>query len=612
MERVFLECTLRAALLAVGTAIVLPAMRVKPAAVKHRVWTGVLALMLVLPVWTAWGPKLSLRVLPALPQITANETTTPSAIVPPLTASPALRTREAVLLGIYLLGLCVLLIRLATGTLRARRLAREAVVHDGVRTSPFCSAPVTVGFFHPVVILPEQWCQWPRAQLKAILTHEGEHARRRDSLVQWLALLNRAVFWFHPVAWWLERNLSALAEQACDEVVLARGHNPGEYAEYLLDLARSVAHSGARLKLAGMEMPGVGLPKRIRKILQGGQAARISRARMACVVGICVITCAAFTAGTLARVRQTAADQSAKTERHFDGLQILTPHDGVDFTTFSAHLTETVRRNWWAKMPVQAKEGTKGKVVVRFGIQQGGTLSAGPVVQVSSGNAPLDDAAVSAIRASAPFEHLPKSFKGPNIELALTFFYNEPISDTAAPAQPSTKFVLGDLKIEGDVQDRDGVRDRILNQFKNREYSSAQKLSDAVAEIGIRGDLQDRGYFRTSANVVSSQPLDVVLGNQHMLVTISVDEGEQYYIASLNVYTSDPSMTIPSPEVVHDLIHLKRGDLFDDRELRVGLDRLKLWYVGHGYANDRSLTLNPDFNIDDMHQVIDLKITVSK
>jgi periplasmic protein TonB len=47
-------------------------------------------------------------------------------------------------------------------------------------------------------------------------------------------------------------------------------------------------------------------------------------------------------------------------------------------------------------------------------------LSNAPKVEVSSGNKALDEAAVSAIRASAPFEHLPEAFKGPNIDLRLT------------------------------------------------------------------------------------------------------------------------------------------------------------------------------------------------
>src|SRR5580658_17487 len=610
MRDLFLECALRTLLLVGGTAIVLYAMRVKPAAAKHRVWTAVLALMLILPLWTTWGPKLPLRVLPAVAHITANDLMAAADIHGAASLhSPSVSLPEAILLGGYLLGVFVLLIRLAIGTWRAHKLARQSSAEGGVRISPSCAAPVTVGFFHPVMIFPEHWRQRSPAQLDAILAHEREHIRRRDSLVQWLALLNRALFWLHPAAWWLERTLSGLAEQACDEVVLASGHNPGEYAGYLLDLARSVAHSGTRLKFAGMEMPGAGLPKRIRKIMEGGQAPRISRWRMACVVGVCVIICAAFTAGTVARVQQAAPDQSAKTARQFDGLQILTPHDGVDFTAFSAYLLKTVRRNWYAKMPAQAKQDTKGKVVVHFGVQQDGTLSTGPVVEISSGNKPLDDAALSAIRASAPFEHLPESFKGRNIELALSFFYNTPISDAASAAQESPKFVLGDLKIEGNVQDADNVRDRILSQFKDREYSDSQKLSDAVAEIGIRGDFQDRGYFGVSANVVRSHPLDVVRERQRMLVTVSVNEGEQYHLGSLSVNSTDRPLTIPTPEAIQSMFQMKRGDLFNVSDLRKGMTELKRWYAAQGHADVAEI---PKFRIDDANRLIDVTLQVSE
>ena len=64
MERLFLECAVRAALLAGAIAIVLYAMRVKAVAAKHSIWAGVVVMMLLLPLWTALGPKVPLRVLP--------------------------------------------------------------------------------------------------------------------------------------------------------------------------------------------------------------------------------------------------------------------------------------------------------------------------------------------------------------------------------------------------------------------------------------------------------------------------------------------------------------------------------------------------------------------
>ena len=128
---------------------------------------------------------------------------------------------QAMALFAYGLVAGALLLRLAIGTLRARRLMRRSALTEGRLTSGACATPVTVGWLRPVVILPGTWQRWSAARLDAVLAHEQAHVRRRDPLVQWLALLNRAIFWFHPLAWWLERRLSALAEQACDEAVLA-------------------------------------------------------------------------------------------------------------------------------------------------------------------------------------------------------------------------------------------------------------------------------------------------------------------------------------------------------------------------------------------------------
>jgi len=81
------------------------------------------------------------------------------------------------------------------------------------------------------------------------------------------------------------------------------------------------------------------------------------------------------------------------------GLQLLTPTEGVDFKPFVDHLFLTVKRNWFAKMPEEAKTGSKGEVTVRFRLLKDGTLADQSLsVDVSSGMRTLDDAAVAAIR----------------------------------------------------------------------------------------------------------------------------------------------------------------------------------------------------------------------
>jgi beta-lactamase regulating signal transducer with metallopeptidase domain len=283
MERLLIESAIRISLIAAGIAVVLRVMRIHTAAARHAAWTFVLISMLMLPAWTAFGPKTSIPILPARSQRAAAMTgpatevsfaaSTEKRSVPNNTdsssATASTLSFAQILLAVYLTGVLVFLARLAIGTLRARRLIHKAVLQDGQLTSRACASPITVGWLKPVTILPDYWETWPKSQLHAVLDHEHAHARRRDPLIQWLALLNRALFWFHPLAWWLERRLAALAEESCDAAVLERGHDPQQYSEYLLDVARSVMRAGNRVDMMGTAMPGGFLPQRIRQIFDG-------------------------------------------------------------------------------------------------------------------------------------------------------------------------------------------------------------------------------------------------------------------------------------------------------------------------------------------------------
>src|SRR5262245_36489295 len=77
MEAQILDWSLRAALMAAGTAAVLGVLRVRTASAKHIAWTGVLLAMLLLPVLTTWGPKAPVRVPPAVRERLAQESMIP-------------------------------------------------------------------------------------------------------------------------------------------------------------------------------------------------------------------------------------------------------------------------------------------------------------------------------------------------------------------------------------------------------------------------------------------------------------------------------------------------------------------------------------------------------
>jgi len=109
------------------------------------------------------------------------------------------------------------------------------------------------------------------------------------------------------------------------------------------------------------------------------------------------------------------------------GVQILSDTQGVDFTNYINRLLATLKRNWEYVMPESARMGDKGVVFTSFQIYPNGSVTApDPLLDRTSGKEPLDNAAMSAIHASNPFEPLPSQFHGPYLRLRIVFIYNIP------------------------------------------------------------------------------------------------------------------------------------------------------------------------------------------
>lgn len=87
-------------------------------------------------------------------------------------------------------------------------------------TCPGLSAPMLAGLFHPVLLLPEQPLS-PK-EVEYALLHELTHYRRRDIWLKALALWVRAIHWFNPLVWLMNRAIERDTELSCDEAVLRR------------------------------------------------------------------------------------------------------------------------------------------------------------------------------------------------------------------------------------------------------------------------------------------------------------------------------------------------------------------------------------------------------
>lgn len=109
--------------------------------------------------------------------------------------------------------------------------------------------------------------------------------------------------------------------------------------------------------------------------------------------------------------------------RPHSNLELRSDPMGTDFRPYMIQVLAAVRRNWFAVYPEAAKLGTRGEVVLEFGIAKQGVVTK-VVYSAQTGSRPLDEAAVAAISASNPLPPLPKDYKGDRIVLRMTFMYN--------------------------------------------------------------------------------------------------------------------------------------------------------------------------------------------
>ncbi|TWU47371.1 Regulatory protein BlaR1 [Rubripirellula tenax] len=135
----------------------------------------------------------------------------------------------------------------------------------GLLQCPDLTMPCAAGWFRPVVMLPSAAIAWPVGRLRPVLLHETAHVVRHDMLIQSLAELCRAVYWFNPLVWLAVSRMPLEREQACDDHVLQSGVEASDYAQVLLDVAKDFRRDQRGVGLA-MARPN-DLPRRMKSLL---------------------------------------------------------------------------------------------------------------------------------------------------------------------------------------------------------------------------------------------------------------------------------------------------------------------------------------------------------
>jgi beta-lactamase regulating signal transducer with metallopeptidase domain/Flp pilus assembly protein TadD len=197
--------------------------------------------------------------------------------------------RGTLLLALWAAGALTVLARFAAGTWHVSRvLARAIPVRDpgwlaaaeelriahGISRpirllhTPEVSVALTAGLARPVLLLPEEACEWTEERRRVVLLHEIAHVARRDCLGLVVTALATAVYWFHPLVWVVAARLRSETERACDDLVLAAGARASDYASELLAIMRSLRFPSEEPLSALALSEGSDLEGRLRAILE--------------------------------------------------------------------------------------------------------------------------------------------------------------------------------------------------------------------------------------------------------------------------------------------------------------------------------------------------------
>jgi len=186
---------------------------------------------------------------------------------------------------------------------------RDMEIRDiEIRTAPTVLEPGAVGFRRPVILLPAGIDSYLTAdQFAAVIAHEVCHVRRRDSLTAAIHMAVEALFWFHPIVWWIGARLVTTREQACDEHVVAETAEPVAYAEGIASVCRRYVEAPL-MSVAGVS--GADVKARIDAILTGRIGLRLTLPKRFVLAAVAALTllvpilagaieAAAFAAGQL-------------------------------------------------------------------------------------------------------------------------------------------------------------------------------------------------------------------------------------------------------------------------------------------------------------------------
>jgi uncharacterized protein (TIGR03435 family) len=267
--------------------LALTCLRSRSAAARYTASCVALAALALLPLFTLMTFWSMAGNAPAAAQTATDATSAPSPAMPQtmlqiwfVPEAPRMAWLEQLqqwALPVWSLGVLLLSVRLIWGYAHSLALQRAAGSSDEtaltrvtqlagrigitrsvrVLVSSLADGPSVVGWLRPAILLPPAAAMGlTPEQLEAVLAHELAHVKRHDYLINMFQIIAETLFFYHPVVWWVSKQMRIERELCCDDIAVRSCGDAVGYARALTTLARqrlsapevAIAATGGSLK----------------------------------------------------------------------------------------------------------------------------------------------------------------------------------------------------------------------------------------------------------------------------------------------------------------------------------------------------------------------------
>ncbi len=170
-----------------------------------------------------------------------------------------------ILLGIWIAGMLAMILLVIKSSLRLHTLKKSALPlqNQAVRrlylhcleeaeiprdipvySTAFLKSPIIVGLLKPCIYVPIHLISdYNEADMRYMLLHELQHYKHHDAMANYLMNLAGVIYWFHPLVWYVLKEMRNDREVACDTSVLKmlEEEDYEDYGNTLIHFAEKVS-----------------------------------------------------------------------------------------------------------------------------------------------------------------------------------------------------------------------------------------------------------------------------------------------------------------------------------------------------------------------------------